>query len=60
MGCWSCVFGVVLVDLVVILLGFGCLVGKLCGLIVLVIVSCVYCMVWFVFFLHMLVMFSAC
>lgn len=53
-------FAVVLVGLVVILLGFGCLVGRLCGLIVLVIISCVYCVAWFVFFLHTLVVFSTC
>lgn len=53
-------FAVVLVGLVVILLGFGCLGGRLCGLIVLVIISCVYCVAWFVFFLHMLVVFSTC
>lgn len=42
MCCWICVFAAVLVDLVVILLGFGCLLGRLCCLIVLVILSCVY------------------
>lgn len=40
--CWICVFAAVLVELVVILLGFGCLLGRLCCLIVLVILSCVY------------------